>query len=246
MIGIHLQTIFSFRAYHRLALATRWQCVGFVIYLMFLSLLVFFAFSNSYIRHNLPIFLKNFPQVTFEKGTLTAPRQTVYAPLPDSPFNIEFDATRKTPPTSQELIDRHALALVMGNAVYMPGSRNVQMRPLPNSLSFTTSPSFLEENKSLIASVLGATFFMSSLFLIPLALFFDFCIAAAIGLFFNLITRRHVPRAIILRWALFLLGPLTALWCIRLWYTIPLFTLAQFILCIIYMQQIFNLIPQEK
>ena len=245
MIWAHIQTLFSFRAYHRLALATRMQCVGFVIYLSILSLLVFYGFSSSYIRRNLPVFLKNFPQVTFEKGVLKAPKQIVYAYIPNTPFKIEFDATRKTPPGSQELINKHTLALVTGNTIYIPGSNTVQIRQLPNTLSATTSQDFLTKNKSLFAGAFGTALFILALLMIPLTLLVDFCIAAAVGLAFNLITRRRVPRAIILRWAIFLLGPLTVLWYVRLWYPIPLFTLAQFIVCIIYMQQIFNLLPEK-
>ena len=246
MIWAHLQTIFSFRAYHRLALATRLQCLGFAAYLCLLSLLVFYGFSSGYIRRNLPIFLKNFPQVTFEKGVLTAPAQPVYAYLPDGPFKIEFDTTRKTPPGNRELIEKNILASVAGNTVYMPGSTVVQARPLPATLSATTSQEFLIKNQPFLAGILGVAAFMAALFLIPLTLLFDFFMAATVGFVFNLINHRRVPRAIVLRWALFLLGPLTLLWFVRLWYTIPLFTLAQIILCIIYMQQIFNLLPEEK
>ncbi len=246
MLWAHLQTIFSFRAYHRLALATRLQCLGFAAYLCLLSLLVFYGFSSGYIRRNLPVFLKNFPQVTFEKGTLTSPAQPVYAYLPGGPFKIEFDTTRKTPPTNQELIEKNILASVTGSTVYMPGSTTLQTRLLPPTLSATTSQEFLAKNQPFLAGILGVAAFMAALFLIPLALLFDFFMAATVGFVFNLINRRRVPRVIVLRWALFLLGPLTLLWFVRLWYTIALFTLAQIILCIIYMQQIFNLLPEEK
>lgn len=246
MIGAHLQTIFSFRAYHRLALATRLQCIGFVVYLCILSLLVFYAFSSSYIRRNLPLFLKNFPQVTFEKGVLQAPQQAVFAGLPDSPFKIAFDAPRKTPPSNQELVEKHILALVAGNTVYMPGSTGVQSRTLPPTLSVTTTQDFLNTHRELIAGGLGLTALAASLFLIPMTLFFSFCTAAVVGISFNFMTNRHVPYPILLRWALFLLGPLSMLWYIKLWHPIPLFTLAQFILCIIYIQQIFNLLPEKN
>lgn len=246
MIWAHLQTIFSFRAYHRLALATRLQCVGFVIYLCLLSVLVFYGFSSGYIRHNLPVFLKNFPQVTFEKGALTAPGKPVYAYLPGGPLKIEFDTTRKAPPTSQELIDKNILASVTGNSVYMPGSVAVQTRTLPPTFSATTSQEFLTKNQPLLSGILGVAAFTTALFLVPLVLLFDFCLAATVGLAFNLLNGRRVPRAVILRWSLFLLGPLTVLWYIRLWHPIPLFTFAQIILCIIYMQQIFNLLPETK
>ena len=246
MIRTHLQTIFSFRAYHRFACATRLQCVGFVVYLCLLSLLVFYTFSSGYIRHNLPVFLKNFPQVTFENGTLTAPRQPVSAPLPGSPFKIEFDATRQTIPTNRELVEKKLLALVMGNTVYMPGSAGLQTRTLPPTLSAVTSQDFLHTHRSLIAGMLAVAALLASFFLIPLTLLFDGCLAAAVGFLFSFIRRQPIPRPMLLRWVIFLQGPLSLLWYIRLWYPIPLFTLAQIILCIIYMQQIFNLLPEEK
>ena len=246
MIWAHLQTLFSFRAYHRLALATRGQCVGFAVYLLLLSLLVFYGFSGSYIRHNLPVFLKNFPQVTFEKGVLTAPKGPVYAPVPNSPFKMVFQANRPTPPSAAEMVQQNWLMFITGNTVYIPGATGLQSHPLPDSLSATTTPEFLTAHQPLLAGALTAAAFFASLFLIPLTLLFNFCMAACVGFFFNVLSRRTVPRSIILRWALFVLGPLSVLWYVRLWYPIPLFTLAQLILCIIYMQQIFNLLPEEN
>ncbi|MCQ2410462.1 MAG: DUF1189 domain-containing protein [Elusimicrobiaceae bacterium] len=246
MIWAHLQTIFSFRAYHRLVRMTRLQTVGFVAYLCILSLVVFYFFSAGFIGKNLPVFLKNFPQVTFEKGQLTSPRQPVYAPFPHSPLKIAFDASRQTPPSNEELLANNWLALVGPRTLYVAGSGGVQTRPIPGTLSATTSQEFLAQHKPLISSALKATALFAALFFIPLMLLFDFCIAAAVGLFFNMITGRQVPRSVIWRWAVLLLGPLSVLWYIRMWYFIPLFALAQIILCIIYMQQIFNSLPETK
>lgn len=241
-----MQTLFSFRFYHRLVLAARWQVIGFVVYLGMLSLLMFNWFAGGFIRQNLPVFLKNFPQVTFEKGVLTAPDRAVYAVLPGGEFKLAFDASRQTPPTNHELVEQNILAMVVKNTVYMPGSPTVQARTLPATFSAQTTPEFLSQHQALLAGTMRAAAFFASLLLVPLVLLFDFCIAAAVGLFFNTLRLHRVPRAIVLRWAIFLQGPLAVLWYIRLWYNIPLFTLAQLILCIIYMQQIFNLIPEEK
>ena len=70
--------------------------------------------------------------------------------------------------------------------------------------------------------------------------------AAAVRFFFNVISPRPVSSQAVWIWAVFLQGPLAVLWYIHLWYTIPLFTLAQLILCIIYVQQIFNLTSEVK
>ena len=246
MLWIHLQTIFSFRIYHRLSGATRWHILGFGVYLGMLWLLVFNWFAGGYLKKNLPVFLKNFPQVTFEKGVLTAPQNPVYAYLPGNSLKIAFDASRQTPPTSQELLNQNLLAMVVKNSVYLPGSSAVQKHPLPATFSATTTPEFLTQHQPILQGSLRAAAFFCSLFIIPFIFLFDFCVAATVGLFFNLLRVHRVPRAIVLRWAIFLQGPLAVLWYIRLWYNIPLFTLAQLILCIIYMQQIFNLIPEEK
>lgn len=246
MIWAHFKTIFSFRVYHRLALATRGQTFWFAAYLFFLSLLVFHFAANARIRENLPVFLKNFPTVTFEKGFLTAPQTPVDAPISQSGFVITFDAARQTPPTLAEMTDKNQLMLVNKNQVYMPSSTGVQSQTLPPEISFSSTPEILAAHQSEIAAALKVFAFITGLMLVPLIMLFDFCIAAAAGMFFKLITRAPVPNGIIFKWAIFLLGPLAALWYVRLWFYIPLFTLAQVILCIIYMQQIFNTLPEER
>ena len=246
MLWIHLQTLFSFRVYHRLVYTNRWHILGFWVYLTMLSVLVFYVFSGSFIKRTITPFLKNFPQVTFEKGILTAPTNPVYAFLPQSRLKIGFDAGRQTPPTSQELIQNDLLALFTKDTVYTPTASAVQMRKLPNTMSVTTSQDFLNQYRPLITQTLRAFIFVASLLFIPLVLVFDFCLAGAVCFFFNIWTQRHIPQRVLLRWAVFLLGPLSVLWYIRLWYDIPLFSLAQLILCIIYVQQIFNLVPEGK
>ncbi len=246
MLWVHLQTVFSFRAYHHLAKANRWQVAGFVLYLGMLSLLVFYWFSGGVIRKELPVFLKNFPQVTFEKGVLTAPDKTVYAYLPKSDLKIAFDAPRQTPPTLQELTEQNISMLINKNTLYMPGANSVQTHTLPPTLSATTTQEFLAKHQPLLAAGLTATALFVALFLIPVIFACNMCLAAGVGFLFRALTFKFVPGGVIWRWALFLQGPLAVLWYVRLWYDIPLFMLAQLILCIIYIQQIFNLIPQEN
>ncbi len=246
MFLLHLKTIFSFRFYHRLAFASARQMAAFGIYLFMLSLIVFYFFSNAYINENLPVFLKNFPEVSFEKGVLTSPQAPVSVSVPQSDFKIVFDASLKTPPTNEEMIESNTLLLVSGNKAYMPSSGAVQQTELPSTLTFVSSQENLEKEKDILSGAMGAVAFLTSLFAIPIMMLFGFCIAGATGLFFKLFYRSHLPRSIILKWAFFMLGPLCALWYIRLWVTIPLFTFAQVILCIIYIQQIFNTLPEEK
>lgn len=246
MLWIHLKTILSFQVYHLLTFTSRKQRVGFGIYLVLLCTLIFYFFSGAYIHRNLSVFLKNFPVVTFEKGVLIAPDKPVSAPLPDSDFQILFDANRKDPPSVNEMMQANTLMLVSGNTLYMPGSTGLQSQSLPATMSFSTTPEFLQQKKSVLATALRFMAFTAALFFVPLILVFDFCLASVVGLFFNLLRRQRVERARVLTWAFFMLGPLSALWLVRLWVNIPLFTWAQVILCIIYMQQIFNTLPEEN
>ena len=246
MLGIHLRTIFSFRIYHRLLLTTRAQRVGFLVYLFLLSWLVYYTFASGQISQKLPVFLHHFPQVTFEKGILKEPQHPVYAYLPGGDFRIAFDGARTTPPTTQELIAHNTLALITQRTIYTPGSSSVQAHPIPVQFSATTTQDFLTQHQALLASSLKATVLLLALLIIPLIFLFDFCMAAAVGFFFNVISPRPVSSQAVWIWAVFLQGPLSVLWYIHLWYTIPLFTLAQLILCIIYVQQIFNLTSEVK
>ena len=219
---------------------------GFGIYLFFLSTLVFYFFSNAYIQDNLPVLLKNFPQVTFEKGVLTAPAQPVSVSVPQSDFKLVFDASCPVPPSGEEMLKTNTLLQVCKDTVYMPSSGGVQQQKLPESFSFVSSQENLAKQQESLAAALGAVAFLTSHFVIPKMMLFGFCVAGATGLFFKMLYRSSVPRKLVLKWAFFMLGPLSALWYVRLWYPIPLFTFAQVILCVIYMQQIFNTLPEER
>ena len=246
MLFAHLKTIFSFRFYHRLAFASARQMAAFGIYLFMLSLIVFYFFSNGYIEKNLPVLLKNFPQVTFEKGVLTAPKTPVSVTVPQSDFNLVFDASLTTPPTAEQMLKNKTFLLISGNQAYMLSSGGIQQTALPPTLNFVTSQENLNKEKDTLSEALSAVCFLTSLLLIPLLMLFGFLLAGTVGLFFKLFYQSRLPRAVVLKWAFFLLGPLCALWYARLWWNIPLFTLAQVILCIIYMQQIFNTLPEER
>ena len=246
MLWVHLKTIFSFRAYHLLTATSVRHRVGFVIYLLLASFLAVYFFSGSLIRRNLPVFLKNFPQITIEKGVLTEPKTPVFAPIPNSPWRLAFDAARTQPPSVNEMVQNNTLALFSGNTVYIPGAAGMQTRELPPEANFTTTQDFLRENQPNLAAVLRLMAFTASLLFIPLIMAFDFCLATLVGCFFNSLRQRRVSYTRVMTWALFLLGPLAVLWWVKLWVRIPLFLFAQLILCIIYMQQIFNTLPEEK
>ncbi len=229
-----------------MAFATRGQTLWFAAYVFFLSILAFHFAADGRIQENLPVFLKNFPAVTFEKGFLTAPQTPVNAPIPQSELVIAFDAARQTPPTRNEMTHNKQLMLVNQNRVYMISSTGVQSQTLPADLSFSATPQVLAAHQSELAASLKIIAFITALFTVPLIMLFDVCLAACAGMLFKLVTRAPVPNGIIFKWSVFLLGPLSALWYVRLWFYIPLFTLAQAILCLIYMQQIFNTLPEER
>lgn len=240
MLFIHFKTLFSFSFYRRLVQLTTRQTLGFVAYLFFISVVILFFFTGSVIHKNFPIFLKNFPQVTFEKGVLTAPDKPVYAPIPGTNFKIVFDASAQVPPTNQELLDSNTLAWIHKNQMYVPSAAGIQQQTIPANVSFTSTPEVVEKYKGSLSASLRLTLLILSLFFIALTLLMDFMLALGMALFFNIFRRTRLPKAVLVKLAAFVLGPLTTLWLIRLWVDIPLFGLAQFIVCVIYMQQIFN------
>ncbi|MBP5430022.1 MAG: DUF1189 family protein [Elusimicrobiaceae bacterium] len=243
MILVHLKTLFSFRFYHFLAQLKARYAVGFVLYLFAISVLIFYFFTGSVLKTHLPIFLKNFPQVTFEKGVLTNPQQAVAAPISGTDFQIVFDAAAQTPPSVQELMTNHTLAWVHKNQIYIPSANGLQTQTIPANVSFTSTPQTLEKYQGTLQTSLRVAAFVSSLFLIAFILVMDYCLALAVVLCFHIFRHIFLPKTMLLKYAAFLLGPLTTLWIVRLWVNIPLFSIAQLILCIIYTQQIFNSIP---
>lgn len=243
MLFIHLKTLFSFRFYHQLILAKKRLLVFFALYLWLLSILMVYFASSSFLKKNLPVFLKNFPQVTFDKGFLTAPQQPVEVTLPDSNIQLIFDASEKALPPQTNA--QTPLLWVNQNNLYLFANGQTQIQPLPKEMTFTSDAATLEKYKDDLLFSLKLAVFIVSLLLVPFVLFLSFCLAFSVGLSFKLFRLSAVPLSVVARWAFFMLGPLTVLWYIRLWVRVPLFSLAQVILCIIYMQQIFNLIVEK-
>lgn len=245
MLFIHFKTLFSFKFYHRLLELNGKYALGFAAYLFALSVILLFFFTGSVLNQYLPAFLKNFPQVTFEKGVLTAPQQPVSAPVVGTDFKIVFDASATVPPTAHELTRTNTLAWVHKNSLYIPSGDTLQRQEIPPTLNFTSTPQTLEKYRSMLTASLRAALFITSLLFLALLLLYEFGLALCTVLVFNLLYGAFFPKKALLKLAAFLLGPLTALFWLRLWLNIPLFTLAQTILCIIYVQQIFNAIPRS-
>ncbi|MBQ8033435.1 MAG: DUF1189 family protein [Elusimicrobiaceae bacterium] len=240
MLFVHFKTLFSFKFYHRLAQLSPKYAVGFAGYLFALSVIVVFFFTGAQIKKNLPAFLKNFPQVTFEKGVLTAPQKPVFASIPGTDFKIVFDATAHMPPSAQDLVKDNTVAWVHGNTLYIPSADTLQRQELPNTLNFTSSQETLTKYAPTLSASLRAALFITSLLFLALLLLYEFGLALCVLLFFNIFNHGFYPKMMLLKLAAFLLGPLTTVFWLRLWWNIPLFTLAQLLVCIIYVQQIFN------
>lgn len=241
-----MQTIFSFAFYHRLAKATKGAMFWFAVYILLLCVVVFNLYVNRYVDKRLPLLLKNFPEVTFTKGVLTAPDTPVSVKVPQTDFQLVFDNAAQFPPTREEFLHKRILMFVHQDKVYMPAAAGVQSQRLPEQLNFTTSQEFLDKNESSLKNIIGAVAFMSSFLMIPAMMLFAFCLAGSVGLFWRAVLRKNVPVKTVLKWAVFMWGPVSALWMINLFVPIPLFSLAVFIVCIIYMQQILNTYPEEN
>ena len=217
----------------------------FALYLLLLINLILFFYTGAALRKHLPVFLKNFPQVTFEKGVLTQPQAPVFAPIPNTEFKIVFDAAAKMPPSNEELLKSNTLAWIHNAQAYIPSASGLQIQQLPENLNFTSDPQTLEKHRKNIYLSLRATLLVTSLVMSVFLLLFDFCLALGILLFFNIWRGRPLSKGTLIKLAVFLLGPLSTLFLLRLWIYIPLFALAQGILCVIYTQQIFNTIPEK-
>lgn len=240
MLFIHFKTLFSFKFYRRLASLSPKYAVGFAAYLFVLSVIIVFFFTGSVLKENLPAFLKNFPQITFENGVLTAPQQAVSAPIPGTDFKIVFDAAAAMPPSAEELIKNNTVAWVHKNGLYIPSGDTLQRQEIPANFNFTSSQEALDKYRPTLSASLRAALFITSLFFLALLLVYEFGLALCTLLIFNLFHGAFYPKTALLKLAAFVLGPLTTLFWLRLWIHIPLFTLAQTVLCIIYVQQIFN------
>lgn len=245
MLWVHLHTVFSFQVYQRLLFTTRKQRVLFVIYLWLLSLGIVYLAAGTQVRRQLPALLKNFPQVTFEKGTLTEPSAPLEASLAEG-MNVLFNPALTQPPTAAEMTRKGQQIIVGKNTLYVMGAAGVQQMPLPPEFSFVTSQENLAKIQPAVGAVLRLGTCMMAAFFIPFVLLFGWCVAYIVGEIFNALRPKRVPAAAVRCWALFLLGPLSVLWYVRLWVPIPLFGTAQTILCIIYMQQIFNRIGDPR
>lgn len=246
MLAIWLQSVFSFTSYHRLRMLSKWRTVFFGVYLLLVGVLVFTLYFAWQLHVQLPQFVAKLPTLTFDQGRLTAPQEKIILSVPKTPYVLVLDATAKNPPTSQEFADKKILAFVSGNQLYMPSVTGVNAQTLPEKLTGTLTPQTIQPYQSSVRAFLQTAAFFGAFFIMGIFLVFSILMAAAVIFFWRGIRRAPVSAGILWRWAFFLQGPALILWFIQLFYGVPLFTFALFILFNIYVQQIFNTLPNSR
>ena len=246
MIPVFFQSVFSFRSYHRLRVLGPWRTGFFVFYLLLLGVLFFNIWFAFQLTEKLPVFLRAVPELTFEKGVLTSPQEALSVPVPGTDFTAVFDAAAKTPPSRQTFIDKRILFFIAGNKIYTASVAGVQSQTLPPQLSAEVTPQLLEKYTPSIKSVLQAAAFFGSFFALGFFFLFSFLLAASVVYMWSGWKRSPLPAGAVLRWAALLQGPALVLWLVNLFWGVPLFLFAVFILFMIYTQQIFNVMPEEK
>lgn len=244
MLVIWFKTIFSFSIYPLLRRVTPWRTAFFALYLWLMGVLVFNLYFAWQVHDKLPVFIRNFPTLNFEKGHLVSEEKAVIH-IPSTDYAILLDSTRQSPPTAQEFADKHWLAFINDNQLYMLSVAGVSSQPIPAQVDGIIDAAWLQEHSSSIRGVLQTMIFMGSFFFLALFFFLSWLMAGSVILFWMGFNRHPMPLGIMTRWAIFLQGPALVLWIVNLLSGVPLFVLALFILFNIYVQQIFNILPDD-
>lgn len=244
MIAIWLQSIFSFRAYHRLRNLSRWQTALFVLYLLIVGALVFNLYFARQVRQKLPVFIKSVPALTFEKGRLTAPAGKTAVYLPGTEYKIIFQVPPGALPTQTDFVQQKILAWVQENTVYMLSVGGLSKQEITASFSAQITPQWLQQYVPTVRSFLHMMIFFGSLLALGFFFICSMLMAGAVVYFWRGITRSPLPAGTLWKWAIFLQGPALVLWTVQLTVGVPLFAFALFILFNIYVQQIFNTLPE--
>lgn len=245
MLSVWLHSLLSFRSYHRLRLAGPWRTGFFALYLAAVGFLICNCFFAWQIHRKLPLFIQHFPTLTFEQGKLVAPQEPVSVSIADTGYSIRLQAQGQ-PPTQQQFIDQHLLAFVSQNQVYIPSVNGVSVQELPVQLNGEISSQWLEQQAPALRTLLQSMALFFSAFLIVIFVLFSFALAFLVLLIWRALTRQPVPLSTLWRWAVFLQGPAFVLLLLHLFVQVPLFFFALFILFNIYVQQIFNTLPDER
>ena len=246
MLGVWFHTVFGFRSYHYLRQATPWRTAWFAIYLLAIGILVFNIYFAFQIHKQLPVFVKNFPSLTFDKGRLIAPDKAVSVVIPGTDYILRFDATAPHPPSVQNFINDKIIAFITGDRFYMISMGGLNSQPIPAQVDGVYDSQRLQSYVFTLRSLLSTMVFVGSFLITGTFLFFSMLMAAAVVFFWSRVSRKTQPFSTLTRWAVFLQGPAFVLWIIHLIWGVPLFSFAIFILFNIYVQQIFNTLPEKR
>lgn len=246
MLFTWIQTLTSFRAYHRLEKASAAKTVLFGLYLLLVGVLIFNIYFAVQLHKRLPPFLAALPAITFEKGMLTKPQTPTLIRVPGADLAVMLDAQAKNSPSQQEFINKSLLAFISGNKLYMPTVAGVQSQPLPPALNAQITPQSAAQYAPALHSLLQTAAFFGSLLALAIFMLCSLLLAFSVVFLWRGLTRTQVSAAVMWRWAVFLQGPALALWLVNLFFTVPLFILGLFILFNIYTQQIFNILLYEQ
>ncbi len=246
MIAIWFRTVFGFRPYHALRQAGRWHTALFAVYILMVGVLIFNLYFAWQVHQKLPAFLRAVPEMTFEQGRLLSPTQKTNITVPQTPYQIVLDAHAEKAPTQQEFLTDKIVLFVTQKSFYMPSVAGVSQQPLPTQLTAQINQAWLAQHASTLRSFLQSMAFFASIFAMLLFLLFSILMAASVVFFWAGINRVRLPAGVIWRWAIFLQGPALVLWTVHLLVGVPLFVFAVFILFNIYVQQIFNTLPDTR
>lgn len=240
MLSTWFHTLFHFRAYSRLAQAGTAKTALFAVYILLVGALAFNIFFSVQLGKRLTPFLREFPELTFERGVLTAPDKAVSVMIPGTPYSIRFDASDSPVPSQREFLNQQIAAFVHADRIYMPTAAGVQSQPVPPQMDGKITPQFLLAHQDDIRRVLQSAAFIVSFAGLLAGLAGSVLLAWAVLSLWNGISRAGAKTSALLRMAVFLQGPACALWLLHLCAGVPLFLFALFILFNIYSQQIFN------
>ena len=245
MLWAYIQS-FWFPSYHRFSRIGALKTGLFALWIMLVGVLVLNVYFMLKVRTHLPLFLASLPAITFSQGQMTAPAGKITVSVPDTPYQIILDSKADTPPSYQTFLDDKIMLFMGKSHFFVPSVSGVQSHPYDKTWNAQITPSWWQEKTKDISAVLQTMFFFASFLVLGSFLLGAYCMAAAVLFLWQGISRKRVALSVRLRWAVFLQGPVLTLWIVNLIFSVPLFLFAVFILLMMYSQQIYNTLPEEK
>ena len=245
MLLIWLKSIFSFSIYHLLGKTSAWRTAFFMLYLTLVGILVFNIYFAYQVHQNLPIFIQHFPTLTFTKGRLITQDKKILS-IPGTDQSIIFAPEEVLPPSKEEFVEKQVVAFIRADRFYMPTVTGVSSQLIPPEIDGQINAQTLQTYAPTLRSLLQTFAFIGAFLIVGGFFIFSFLMAWTVCFFWRNLMRAPVALSTLTRWAVFLQGPVLVLWIIHLCIGVPLFFLAVFILLNIYVQQIFNTLPDNR